>query len=415
MFETTLPNVLGGGRARFADYLDRLAAVIGHADRIAPLRAYCTGLATPEIRKSVESIAAHLAPQAARAAHQSLHHFVSASNWSDRAVLGVARDHALPALAQRRERLAWVMCDSGMVKKGTHTAGVFRKYCARVGRRTNCQSAVMLFVCAEQAALPIALRLYLPETWTSDWPRRRGAGIPDSIRFQTRADIAIQQIRQAIADGVSPGVVSAGPLYGDDARFRRTLSGLGLPYIVGVKETTELFSAAPPVLSSLRAGPLPSTARPERPMSAKALGAALSMRAFRPLHWRKMGEPMVSRFAALRVLPATRAGQQQKAEPEWLLIEWPEGEAAPQRYWLSTLPEDTGIDELVELAMRAWEGEAGYRALKDEIGLGHYEGRGWRGFHHHAALCVAVYAFLLRERMARIESPETPRRAGAVL
>lgn len=401
MFEDTLPRALGDGQLRFARYLDRVAAVTGHADRVAPLRAYCTGLAMPEIRKSVESIAAHVAPEAAPAAHQSLHHFVSASNWSDRAVLGVARDYALPPLQLHQERPAWVICDSGMVKKGTHTAGVFRKYCARVGRRTNCQSAVILFACSEWASLPIALRLYLPETWTSDWPRRRSAGIPDAVKFQTRAEIAIQQIRQAIADGVSPGAISAGTMYGDDPRFRRTMTSLGLAYAVGIKETTELFSATSSVLSGLRldaASVPPCVARPERPMTAKALGMSLSAGAFRPVRWRKMGETMTSRFAALRVVPALRAERLVGAGPEWLLIEWPDGEAAPHRYWLSTLPENGGIGDLVEMATRAWEGEAGYRALKDEIGLGHYEGRGWRGFHHHAALCVAVYAFLLRER-----------------
>jgi SRSO17 transposase len=411
MFETTLPDVLHAGRPRFGEYLERLGAVIGHADRIGPLRAYCTGLATPGLRKSVEAIAAHIAPGAATATHQSLHHLISASNWSDRAVLGVARDHALPALERHRERLAWVMCDSGMVKKGTHTAGVFRKYCARVGHRTNCQSAVMLFVCAEQAALPIALRLYLPETWTSDWPRRRAAGIPDGVRFQTRASIAIQQITQALADGVPPGIVSAGPMYGDDARFRRSVSSLGLPYVVGIKDATELFGAVPPALSSLRLDvqpPLPSATRPDRPVTAKALGAALSARAFKPVRWRRMGEAMLSRFAAVRVLEATRAEHLQAARPEWLLIEWPEEDAGPRRYWLSTLSEDSSVDELVEIAMRAWEGEAGYRALKDEIGLGHYEGRGWRGFHHHATLCVAVYAFLLRERSLRLGRRDAP-------
>lgn len=401
MFEATLAGVLGAGQSRFTEFLDHLASVIGHADRIAPLRAYCMGLATPGLRKSVEAIASHIAPESARAAHQSLHHFVSTSNWSDRAVLGVARDYALPVLEQRRERLAWVMCDSGMVKKGTHTAGVFRKYCARVGHRTNCQSAVMLFVCAEQGALPVALRLYLPETWTSDLPRQRAAGIPDSIRFQTRASIAIQQIKQALAEGIEPGVVSAGPIYGDDVRFRRILSALGLPYVVGVKDTTELVPASPLVLSSPRsdaASPQSFPVRPDQSMTAKALGLALSARAFKPVRWRKMGEAMLSRFAALRVLPVARPERLQAAGPEWLLIEWPEGEAGPCRYWLSTLSEDSSVGDLVEMAMRVWEGEAGYRALKDEIGLGHYEGRGWRGFHHHATLCVAVYAFLLREQ-----------------
>ncbi|MEQ8349120.1 MAG: IS701 family transposase [Sneathiellaceae bacterium] len=372
--------------ARLEQYVGRLAAVIGHVDRVAPLRAYCRGLLLKDVRKSVESIACSVAGEDVGAMHQSLHHFISSSNWSDRKVLDVARDVALQTLAERNRPMSWVICDSGFVKKGEHTVGVAQKFCQRIGRRANCQSAVFLFMSTGDVTLPISQRLYLPESWARDAARRRRAGVPEGLPFQTRAQIALQQIRQAIANGVPTGAISAGTTYGDDHRFRAEIARLEIPYVLAVRGSTELSAVHDSSFDP----------EPVAPMDVKALAATLPPGRFRQIRWQHLSDWQISRFAALRVTPRSARRQ----EPEWLLIEWPDGAAEPQRYWLSTLPADSALEHLVEMSQRSWRGEACYRILKEEIGLGHYEGRGWKGYHHHATLCIAIYNWLLSTRVS---------------
>jgi SRSO17 transposase len=408
MGEMTQPN-LDLDRAaerRFDAYLDAIAGVLGHADRGAPARAYCTGLLLPGARKSVEPMAARLAPQRVPAAHQSLHHLVAQADWSDEAVLQVVRAQGLPAIERHGPIGYWIVDDTGFPKKGRHSVGVARQYCGQLGKRDNCQVAVTLAVANEHASLPLAYRLYLPEAWAGDPVRRAKAGVPDEIEFRTKPAIALEQIRRALADGVPTGVVLADAGYGIDTDFRTSLTALDLLYVAGVQSSTSLW---PPGTGPLPPKPWSGRGRPPRrvrrspehkPVAAVELAKRLPAAAWRTVTWREGSRAaLASRFAAVRVRPAHRDDQLPEARPEeWLLIEWPEGEKEPAKYWLSSLPAATGIEDLVRTAKGCWRIERDFQELKQEIGLGHYEGRGWRGFHHHASLCIAAYGFLVAER-----------------
>ena len=398
----------GGGAAeqRFKAYVGAITAVLGHADRTGPAQAYCMGLLLPGERKSVEPMAARLAPDRVQVIHQSLHHLVAKADWSDEAVLDVVRAHVLPAIERHGSIRYWIVDDTGFPKKGTHSVGVTRQYCGQVGKQENCQLAVTLSLANAHASLPIAFRLYLPETWANDPERRARAGIPDEIAFQTKPAIALHQIRRALAAGVPVGVVLADAGYGVDTGFRASLTALGLVYVVGIQSSTSLWPPGtgplPPKSWSGRGRP-PSRLRrdPEhQPVSAKSLAQSLPADAWQSVTWREgTRAPLASRFAAVRVRPAHR--DTDRAEPwpeEWLLIEWPAGEREPSKYFLSSLPADIAISDLVAAAKARWRIERDYQELKQEIGLGHYEGRGWRGFHHHASLSIAAYGFLVAER-----------------
>lgn len=411
---STKPGAPGATQQkRFAAYLESLARAAKHADRSEPLKKYCRGLLLPLERKSVEPMAARLEPSNVRQAHQSLHHLVATSPWDDHAVLAAARGRTLAAMTKRSAVAAWVVDDTGFPKKGKHSVGVTRQYCGQLGKQENCQVAVSLSLATWNASLPIAWRLYLPESWAGDKQRRLKAGVPSEIRFQTKPQIALAQIRQALADEVEPGVVLADAAYGNDTGFREELEELGLDYVVGVQSSMTVWRTGE---QPLPPKPYKGTGRPpkllrrdakRKPVAAKQLAAELSRRAFRSVSWRAgTKQPLRSRFASVRVRPAHRDyWQDQPYDERWLLIEWPKTEAEPTHYWLANLPPDTKLKDLVAIAKQRWIIERDYQELKQEVGLGHYEGRGWRGFHHHATLCIAAYGFLVAER-ARF-SPST--------
>jgi SRSO17 transposase len=415
---------MAGWEGRFDDYVARLGEVLGHADRRAPLRAYATGLLLPGERKSVEPIAARVDPSRVGAAHQSLHHFVAKAAWDDAALLAAVRAYALPAMLERGPVRAWLVDDTGLPKKGRLSVGVARQYCGQLGKQENCQVAVTLSVASEAASLPIAYQLYLPEAWAADPARRAMAGVPEEVVFATKPLIALEQVRRALADGVPPGVVVTDAGYGNDTDFRDGLTGLGLPYVAGILGTTTLW---PPGTGPLPPEPRSGRGRPpkrlrrdpeHRPLAAEKLAAGLPTGAWRRITWREgTAGPLASRFAAVRVRPAHDDFRRSEPRAEaWFLAEWPEGEAGPTKYWLSTLPEAATLEELVATAKLRWRIERDFEELKQELGLGHFEGRGWRGFHHHASLCIAAYGFLVAERCRfsppgwrpRLKAPERP-------
>src|SRR4051812_26652586 len=397
---------MAGWEERFGNYVERLGDVLGHADRRAPLRAYCTALLLPGERESVEPTAARLDPARVGAAHQSLHHFVAKAAWDDAALLAAVRAYALPAMLERGPVRAWLVDDTGLPKKGKLSVGVARQYCGQLGKRGNCQVAVTLSVATEQASLPVAYRLYLPEAWADEPARRAMAGVPEEVAFRTKPAIALGQVRQALADGVPPGVVVTDAGYGNDTGFRDGVTAQGLAYVAGIQGTTTLW---PPGAGPLPVGPGSGRGRPPKrlrrdaqpqPLAATRLAVALPADAWRTVTWREgTAGPLASRFAAVRVRPAHGDTARSAPRPEeWFLAEWPEGEEEPTKYWLSTLPEATAIGDLVATAKLRWRIERDFEELKQELGLGHFEGRGWRGFHHHAGLCIAAYGFLVAER-----------------
>src|SRR5918912_335975 len=391
---------------RFGEYVERLGDTLGHADRRGPLRAYATGLLLPGERKSVEPMAARVDPARVGAAHQSLHHFVAKAAWDDATLLRAVRDYALPAMLGRGPVRAWIVDDTGPPKKGRLSVGVARQYCGQLGKRENCQVAVTLSVANEAASLPVAYRLYLPEAWAADPARRAKAGVPEAIGFETKTAIALGQLRQAREAGVPVGTVLGDAAYGDECDFRVGVSELDLRYVLGIRGATTVW---PPGRAPLPPAPWSGRGRPptrlrrspeHRPVSVEDLALGLPSKAWRRVTWREGSRAeLTSRFAAARVRPAHRDTQRSAPWPEeWLLIEWPEGAEEPAKYWLSTLPPRTALKDLVHVAKARWVIERDYQELKQEIGLGHHEGRGWRGFHHHASLSIAAYGFLVAER-----------------
>lgn len=390
---------------RFAAYLDRLAQEAGHLDRANPLRNYCKGLLLPGERKSVEPMAARLAPENVRRMHQSLHHVVADAPWSDEAMLQCVRGYTLAAMQKREPVVAWIVDDTGFPKKGKESVGVARQYCGQLGKQENCRIAVSLSVSTATFSVPVAYRLYLPESWVGDAARRKKTDVPEAIQFQTKPRIALDQIRQAVKSDVARGVVLADAAYGLDSQFRAGLRELQLEYAVGVQSSVTVWE---PGKQPLPAKPRKQTGRPPKllrrgdnhqPVSTKQLATALPETAWKEITWREGSKKLGSRFAAVRVRPAHRDYWRSEPHPEeWLLIEWPTGAAEPAKYWLSNLPVRIKLQELVRTAKHRWIVERDYEELKQELGLGHFEGRGWRGFHHHATLCIAAYGFLIAER-----------------
>ena len=352
-------------------------------------------------------MAARLAPDNVRRMHQSLHHLVADAPWNDEEMLAQVRREVLPTMQKHDPVVAWIVDDTGFPKQGKHSVGVARQYCGELGKQDNCQAAVSLSVSTWNSSLPIAWRLYLPEVWCQDAERRQQAGVPKEVAFQTKPDIALEQIRQAMERQVPLGVVLADAGYGKGTQFRTALTQLGLQYVVGIESTATVWEPGQQ--------PLPAPARkpgrgapPKRlqrnadhqPISVKQLALGLPPSAWKEIGWRQGSEETLrSRFAAVRVRPAHRDYKLTEPYPEeWLLIEWPKKESEPTKYWLSTLLAKMSLKSLVKIAKHRWIIERDYEELKQELGLGHYEGRGWRGFHHHATLCIAAYGFLISER-----------------
>ena len=386
--------------------MDGLAIAAGHEDRHAPLKNYCRGLLLPGERKSIEPMAARLEPGSVQATRQSLHHLVAKAPWSDETLLEHVRKQVLPAMRKQGPVVAWIVDDTGFPKKGRHSVGVARQYCGQVGKQDNCRVAVSLSVATWNASLPVGYRLYLPKEWAEDFTRRKETEVPKEVRFQTKPEIALDQIRAALAAKVDRGVVLADAAYGINTEFRDGLTDLELQYVVGVQSTMTVWE---PGQQPLPAKPRGRMGRPPRllrrsnqhqPVSVKQLAMSLPSTAFREVTWREAGERKLrSRFAAVRVRAAHR--DYEKAEPHAetsLLLEWPRGEAEPTKYWVSTLPPTTKLKALIKMAKQRWIIERDYEELKQELGLGHFEGRNWRGFHHHATLCIAAYGFLVAER-----------------
>jgi SRSO17 transposase len=393
-------------KARFDAYIHQLASVIGHKDRREPLRDYACGLLAACGRKSVEPLAAVTCPARVAAKHQSLLHFIGKAPWSDTAVLTQVRTSTLPAIERNGPISAWIVDDTGFPKKGKHSVGVARQYCGQLGKQDNCQIAVSLSIANHHASLPVGYRLYLPEGWANDAERRKKAGVPKDIEFKTKPEIALGLIKQSKAEGVPGGTLLADAGYGTDTAFRDAVTRLGVPYVMGVLSSVTVWApgTAPlPPKEWTGKGRPPSRLRRDvehQPVAVKALAQSLPENDWETVSWREGVDTwLTSRFARVRVRPAHRDDQRSEMRAEeWLLIEWPEGEAEPAKYWLSTLPADIGFVALVDTAKLRWRIERDYQELKQEVGLGHFEGRSWRGFHHHATLCIAAYGFLVCER-----------------
>ena len=375
--------------ARLDAYLDRLVPVLRQPVRGRMARAYCLGLLAAPGRKSIEPLAGLHGARHGSGLYQSLHHFVADARWDDAALLAAVAREVLPAIERHGPIRAWIVDDTALAKKGRHSVGVAPQYSGRLGTTANCQVAVSLSLANAAASLPVAWQLYLPEAWAADHERCRAAGVPLAVRFRTKLEIALEQLGAAVVLGLPKGVVLADEAYGGAVQFRQGTRALGLDYAIAVDRAQGLL--------------LPDG---KGPLAARAAAHLLPKAA-----WQAMpGRPAGLRYAALRVraAPYGRPGPE-----EWLLCERGQGKAAEERFWLTSLPAETGLEELVTTATLRWRVERDYEELKQEVGLGHFQGRGWRGFHHHASLCIAAYGFLVQERcLFPPESQGWPDRAG---
>jgi SRSO17 transposase len=406
--------------SRFERYADVMIEALGHADRATPARWYLRGLMLPGQRKSVEPMAARVHPEDVRSAHQSMHHLVADSEWSDAALLATVAREVVPVLSEAGQAPCfWIIDDTGFRKYGKHSVGVARQYCGQLGKTDNCQVAVSLSLATAEGSLPLDYRLYLPQEWAQDKERRKLAGVPKEIAFATKGELAWAQIEVALAAGIPRGPVLMDAGYGDEAAMRDRLSEHGLPYAVGIRPATAVWwehhQPAPAPVTPVGGRRRTRVLRDEthQPIGVLELAQSLPCSSYRTVTWREgTNAPLRSRFARVRV---RAAHADRPRDEEWLLIEWPKGEAEPTRYFLSTLPAAISLRELVATVKLRWRIERDYRELKQEVGLGHYEGRNWRGFHHHASLCIAAYGFLMLEQLsgskknsARLKAPPVP-------
>lgn len=388
------------GVRRIEGYFARIGEVLGNPKRRSSFAVYAMGLLGNAERKSVEPMAALVCrdPREMDAAHQRLLHFVSDARWSDREVRRVAARYALEAMTRREPIEAWIVDDTGFLKQGTHSVGVQRQYTGSAGKITNCQIGVSLSLATRTEQLPIDFELYLPESWTDDPARRREARIPDTVLFQTKPQFGLAMIRRALADGLPRGVVLADTAYGSSSDFRQELRDLGLDYAVAVDPKTVVWMLD--AQSRCRGDPV----------AVRDLAIRIEARGgFRRCTWRKATRQHLSgRFALRRVAPA---GRKAESDAQWLLIEWREGEGEPANYFLATLSEDITKRQLIRLVMQRWRTERVYEDLKGELGLDHFEGRRFRGWHHHVSVALCCYAFIVAERVQRF-SPSARRPVG---
>jgi SRSO17 transposase len=371
---------------RWQEYLGGLGGKLRDKRQRASFAMYALGLLSDGERKSLEPIAARACgdPERTHAVHEQLIHFLAASPWCDTPVREYAAKHAVQAMQTQAPIRSWIIDDSGFLKQGIHSPGVQRQYTGSAGKTTNCQIGVSLVMASEYAHVAADFRLYLPESWIADRERCRRAHIPDTVDYSPKWVLALNMIEAALQAGFPKGVVLADADYGTKTIFRDMLETLGLRYAVGVQSTNKLRVLGEDGTCSAR-------------MTIGEAGRSLQRR-LRQVTWREGTRATLrSRFARVRVVVDREDGRAR--EPEWLLIEWPEGESSPTKFVLSTLPASISCKELVRTVKSRWRIERSYEDLKGELGLDHYEGRSFVGWHHHVSVVLACYAFLVAEHV----------------
>jgi len=381
---------------RLEEFLVTMLASVGRSERRHHGWLYVQGLLLDGERKSIEP----LAERVPEGNVQALQQFVGQSPWAWEPVRRLLAQHMgeelLPAAG-------WIVDDSGFPKQGKESVGVARQYSGTLGKVGNCQVAVAVHLTTEAESMPLDWALYLPQAWTEDAERCRKAGVPESTPFRTKIALALELIDHLLAWGLSRQPVLADAGYGNNTEFRQGLVDRQLHYVVGVESNTAVWEKP---TQRVQPRSRASRGRPRRPYyrgqprALRDLAAALPAESWRTLTWRQGSQgPQRGRFAACRVQPAHgHVRDRPELPPVWLLIEWPAEAEAPAKYWFSNLPEEISLRRLVRLAKLRWRVEQNYQQLKEELGLDHYEGRGWPGWHHHVTLVCLAYAFLLLER-----------------
>jgi SRSO17 transposase len=383
------------------DYLEAIGSRLRDKRKRASFAMYAFGILGEGDRKSAEPIAARACgdPSLADAYHARVLHFLSDAEWDDRGVRLEAARHGISGMSEQAGEppKVWIVDDTGLLKQGKHSVGVQRQYTGSAGKVANCQIAVSLSVATREEQLPIDMELYLPESWTSDLDRRKRAHIPESVTFKTKVALALDMIERACLSNVPGEIVLADSAYGDSSAFRAGLQLYHLDYAVGVHSPTKVF-------------PLDPRGRRSRDAIGVAeLARRLGPSAFRRTTWREStsGRKLSARFCFRRVKVMHDDGSPlEEREPVWLVMEWRDHEPAPSMYYLTTLPRRMSKKEIVRIIKERWRTERAYEELKGELGFDHFEGRSYRGWHHHVSVVLACYAFVVAERVRRF-SPST--------
>ena len=396
------------GQSRLMGYFSAIGAALNNKTRRASFAIYATGLLGSAERKSAEPIAAIAGgdPAACEPDHHRLLRFIRDSPWSDREVRLIAARHAIEAMTQEEPIRTWIIDDTGFLKQGKHSVGVQRQYTGSAGKVANCQIGVSLSIATATAHVPIDFELYLPESWTRDWQRRQETKIPWQKVFKTKEDLALEMMERAVEAKVPGDIVLADSWYGRSKQFRDRVRELGFDYALGITARQPLWRL---------------DARDERrgdASTARAIASELSEKAFRRVSWRAGTAPgargtLHSRFAFRRVRVANNdRSDSGTREAIWLLIEWPEGEKGPTQFALTTLPRTMSKKAIVRLYKERYRTERVYAEMKGELGLDHFEGRTFQGWHHHVSVALCCYAFVISERMRHF-SPSARRRSSA--
>jgi SRSO17 transposase len=389
---------LAAARTALIEFAEQMYAPLVRCDQRAKGEQYVRGLLLEGRRKSIQPMAARLPD----GDEQGLQQFITDSPWDDVPV----RRRLARRMTAEIEPEGWVIDDTGLPKDGRFSPGVAHQYCGVLGKTANCQVLVSVNAVTDWASCPLDWRLFLPEAWDADSERRERAKIPEDVRHRPKWQLALDILEELIDWGLERQIVQADGGYGDTTAFRVGLEQRDFQYVVQVKGTTSAQPAgAVPVTPAYRGRGRPPAARyPDKPQSVRDLVLGAGRDAARPVSWREGDRgPLTGHFIAIRVRPANDAHRDHDGVlPErWLLAEWPAGTDEPVKYWLSNLPADTPLRRLVALAKLRWRIEHDYRELKQCLGLDHYEGRTFRGLHHHLTCVTVAHAFLTCCRLAR--------------
>ena len=398
---------------RLGEFLNgRIGRHLARREQKESFALYAHGILGEGERKSVEPIAARAiggveedekaAGAACEHVQARLLNFLRLSPWDDRSVRREAARHVIEALEKQEPVTTWIIDDTGFPKQGKHSVGVQRQYSGTLGKVGNCQVGVSLTMATKHEHVPIDFALYMPKSWTDDVVRREKARVPEDLVFKTKPDLALDLITRAVEDKIPGDIVLVDAAYGGSSDFRNTVRMFGLDLGVAVSAAMKVW-----LLDKIerRHGP---------PITAQELGVEIGSRAFRRLTWREgPGGKLSSRFSFRRVNVAnddgTDAGDR---EPMWLVMEWPDGEANPTKFILTTLPRRMTKKQIVRTVKERWRTERAYEELKGELGLDHFEGRSFPGWHHHISVVLCCYSFLVSERVRRFP-PSARRKARA--
>jgi SRSO17 transposase len=396
-------------RERLLGFVEEVASELPHVRQRENARLYVRGLIELGGRKSLQPTLFRLEETAAR--YESMQQFLADSPWDPALVVRRCAERVVPELDVE----AWVLDDTGFPKDGKHSPGVKRQYSGTLGKIGNCQIGVSVHAVGKRGTAPLGWALYLPEEWCVDAERRARAKIPEQIEFKTKPELGVELVERAAGWGLAAAPVLGDQAYGDNTALRERLQDSERDYVLAVGAATKVFAPetvfAVPDPNRSRGRPK-SRPQPDRePEAISELIARVADTHSRTVSFRdgRDGEPVSSRFVFVRV---RAAHNHQKATPwppreEWLIAEWPLGQAKPTDYWISNLPADTRPERLARLARLRWKIELDYKQLKGELGLDHYEGRSWIGWHHHTALVTVAHGFLTLERLC----PRAPRPA----